>query len=214
MMKIAETSLASSPCALSQADPGYAGLERDTEAVSRWRKKERERLIAERLAIPVEKRLALGEKIAANVEREIGDIRGLTVSAYWPFRGEPDFRPLMAKIAARGGKTALPVCAKRAAPMIFRIWTEGEPLERGIWNIPVPAETAPTANPDIIIAPLVGFDGKNYRLGYGGGYFDRTLAAIPYKPKVIGVGYAGSRMSTIYPQPYDIPMNVIVTDEG
>ncbi len=211
---IADNPSASPPCALTDADPCYAGLECDPEAVFRWRKKERERLIAERLAIPVEKRLALGEKIAAHVEDAIGDVRGLTVSAYWPFRGEPDFRPLMAEIRERGGRTALPVCIRRAAPMTFRIWSHGEPLERGVWNIPVPAETAESVIPDIVIAPLVGFDGGNYRLGYGGGYFDRTLAALPQKPNVVGAGYAAALMPTIYPQPFDIPMDMIVTENG
>ncbi len=164
--------------------------------------------------IPAAKRQALGEKIAAHVEGAMGDVRGLTISAYWPFRGEPDFRSLMARVRERGGRTALPVCIKRAAPMSFRIWAQGDPLERGVWNIPIPAETAEIVIPDIVIAPLVGFDAEKYRLGYGGGYFDRTLAALAQKPKVIGAGYAAALMPTIYPQPYDIPMDVIVTERG
>lgn len=70
----------------------------------------------------------------------------------------------------------------------------------------------PSVLPHIVIAPVVGFDGANYRLGYGGGFFDRTLAAMQRRPLVIGVGYAGSRLRTIHPQPHDIPMDVIVTD--
>jgi 5,10-methenyltetrahydrofolate synthetase len=66
--------------------------------------------------------------------------------------------------------------------------------------------------PDIVIAPLVGFDAANYRLGYGGGFFDRTLATLPRRAFVIGVGYAASRVATIYPQPHDIAMDAIVTD--
>lgn len=204
----------SPPCSLHEADPAYAGLERDPQAVSRWRKGVRERLIAARLAMAADERLALGEKIAAHLERALGDVRGLTVSAYWPFRGEPDFRPLMARIVGHGGQTALPVVVTRAAPMIFRCWRAGDPLEKGIWNIPVPAETAETVIPDIVIAPLVGFDGGKYRLGYGGGYFDRTLASLKKKPRVIGAGYAMTAIPTIYPQEYDIPMDEIVTEAG
>lgn len=119
----------------------------------------------------------------------------------------------MARLAERGGRTALPVCVKRAAPMIFRAWAQGKPLERGVWNIPVPPETAETVIPDIVIAPVVGFDGENYRLGYGGGYFDRTLANLSAKPRVIGAGYACAKMPTIYPQSYDVPMDMIVTEQ-
>ncbi len=203
---------ASSPCSLRAADPVYAGLANDPEAVYRWRKQERERLISERLSIPVEERLKMGRAVARNLERAMGDVRGLTVSAYWPFRGETDLRPLMGKVAARGARTALPVCIKRAAPMIFRAWTQGDPLERGVWNIPVPTETADIVIPDIVISPVVGFDSANYRLGYGGGYFDRTLADLSVKPLVIGVGYACAKMPTICPQPHDIPMDMIVTE--
>ena len=205
---------ASPPCSLQEAAPSYAGLDRDPKAVSRWRKGERERLIAARLAMPAGERLARGEKIAAKLERILGDVRGLTVSAYWPFRGEPDFRPLMARIAERGGETALPAVVTRAAPMIFRRWSAGEPLEKGIWNIPVPAQTAGTVIPDIVIAPLVGFDSGKYRLGYGGGYFDRTLAGLASKPRVIGAGYAMTEIPTIYPQAWDIAMDEIVTETG
>jgi 5,10-methenyltetrahydrofolate synthetase len=102
---------------------------------------------------------------------------------------------------------------EKGRPLVFRVWRQGDKLERGVWNIPVPAEGEPVF-PDIVIAPLVGFDPSNYRLGYGGGFFDRTLAAMPKKPLVIGVGYMSSALPTIYPQPHDIPMDAIVTEKG
>jgi 5,10-methenyltetrahydrofolate synthetase len=86
-------------------------------------------------------------------------------------------------------------------------------MERGVWNILVPAR-GPAVLPDVVIAPLVGYDGQSYRLGYGGGFFDRTLASMPRKPLTIGIGYVESRLATIYPQPHDIPMDVIVTDDA
>ena len=86
-------------------------------------------------------------------------------------------------------------------------------MEPGFWNIPVPVGT-PEVTPDIVLAPVVGFDPACFRLGYGGGYFDRTLAALDPHPLAIGVGLAGSRIATIYPQPHDIPMAAIVTEEG
>jgi 5-formyltetrahydrofolate cyclo-ligase len=178
--------------------------------VARWRKAERERLIAARLAIPADARNAMSAEIAARLDAIIADVAGRTVSLYWPFRGEPDLRPWMASVVARGGTPALPVVIEKAHPLVFRAYRPGDRLEKGVWNIPVPAEGDPVV-PDIVIAPLVGVDPQNYRLGYGGGFFDRTLASLPKKPLVIGVGYAMQHIPTIHPQPHDIPMDRIVT---
>ena len=84
-------------------------------------------------------------------------------------------------------------------------------MERGFWNIPVPV-AGPEVAPDILLAPVVGFDDAGYRLGHGGGYFDRTLAAREPRPRAIGVGLASARLATIHPQPHDIPMQAIVTE--
>ena len=209
---------ASPACFLHEVDPAYSGLPGplDLQAwtdVNRWRKAERERLIAGRLAVPAEVRAGWGETIATGVLAEIGDVAGLVVSAYWPFRGEPDFRPFMEAVAACGGRTALPVVIEKGRPLEFHLWQSGEALARGVWNIPIPAEQRPCL-PDIVIAPVVGYDPACYRLGYGGGFFDRTLAAMPKKPRVIGIGYGMAKLSTIYPQMHDIPMDAIVTEAG
>ncbi len=148
--------------------------------------------------------------IAERIDALIGEPNGRVVSLYWPFRGEPDLRPWMASLAARGGVPALPVVVAKAQPLVFRAYRPGDPLEKGVWNIPVPAAGAPV-QPGVVIAPLVGVDPGNYRLGYGGGFFDRTLAAMPDKPLVIGVGYDLQRIATIHPQPHDIPMDQVVT---
>ncbi len=95
--------------------------------------------------------------------------------------------------------------------MAFRLWEPDTKMERGIWNIPVPA-AAPPITPDVVIAPLVGFDRGCYRLGYGGGYFDRTLAAFAVRPLTVGVGYSSSELTSIRPQTHDIPMHMIVTE--
>jgi 5,10-methenyltetrahydrofolate synthetase len=97
--------------------------------------------------------------------------------------------------------------------MIFRSWRQGEKLEHGIWNIPVPAEGA-VVTPTLLLVPLVGFDPAGYRLGYGGGYYDRTLAQCVPRALTIGIGYAMSRLATIHPQPHDIPMDRILTEDG
>lgn len=214
----APRSFASPACFLHEIDPVYAGLADSPDMtacadIKRWRTNERERLIAGRLAVPAEVRIAAGEVIAARVLAEIGDVEGRIVSAYWPFRGEPDLRPLMEEIAGLGGRTALPVVVEKGWPLEFHLWQAGQSLSRGVWGIPVPAEKRPCV-PDVVIAPVVGYDDACYRLGYGGGFFDRTLAAMQARPKVIGVGYSMAKLSTIHPQKHDIPMDLVVTEAG
>ncbi|KQV39945.1 MULTISPECIES: 5-formyltetrahydrofolate cyclo-ligase [unclassified Rhizobium] len=209
---------ASPACFMHEIDPAYAGLPGPLDLqtwkdVHRWRKAERERLIAERLAMPAALRLAGDEAIATRLLDEIGDVAGRIVSGYWPFRGEPDLRPLLQAICARGGRTALPVVVEKGRPLEFHLWQAGEPLARGVWNIPVPAVHRP-CRPAIVIAPVVGFDQAGYRLGYGGGFFDRTLAALRPCPFVIGVGWAAAKLATIYPQLHDIPMDMIILETG
>lgn len=206
---------ASPPCFMHELDPAYGmqSLAADAWAdVARWRKAERQQLIAKRLAVDIEERKINSERIASRLDVTIGKVSGRVVSTYWPFRGEPDLRNWAIKVIERGGRIALPVVIRKGWPLEFRAWRPGDPLERGVWNILVPSRGPPVL-PNIVVAPVVGFDGANYRLGYGGGFFDRTLAAMPKRPFVVGVGYTGSRIPTIYPQPHDIPMDVIVTDE-
>ncbi|ESZ30955.1 MULTISPECIES: 5-formyltetrahydrofolate cyclo-ligase [unclassified Mesorhizobium] len=201
----------SPPCFMHELDPEFRAPLTDWTDVRRWRKAERERLIAARLAVSADARVAMSRAIAEGLDAAIGDIAGRMVSLYWPFRGEPDLRPWMASINERGGRTALPIVIEKGQPLIFRAYVPGDRLEKGIWNIPIPAEGEPVL-PDIVISPIVGIDPRNYRLGYGGGFFDRTLAAMPFKPLVIGVGYELQRIPTIYPQPHDIPMDQLVTE--
>lgn len=183
----------------------------DASEVKLWRRAERERLIAERLGISANARREHAERIAANLDDLLHPLAGRTVSTYWPLHGEPDLRPWMERVIARGGRCALPVVVVKNAPLIFRAWTPRAKMEKGFWNIPVPAD-GPELAPDIIIAPVVGFDSQCYRLGYGGGYFDRTLAALKTSRRVIGVGYAGARIATVHPLSHDIPMDAIATD--
>jgi 5,10-methenyltetrahydrofolate synthetase len=177
--------------------------------VKAWRKGERERLIAARLAIPAERRAAMAADISRQLDSLLGEAKGRTISLYWPFRGEPDLRPWMAALNARGATTALPVVVAPGRPLVFRSYAPGDALEKGVWNIPVPRD-GPEVLPDIVIAPVVGVDGSSYRLGYGGGFFDRTLAAMSRKPLAIGIGYETQRIETIHPQWHDIPMDAVV----
>jgi 5-formyltetrahydrofolate cyclo-ligase len=202
----------SPPCFLHELDPAVSGIvDKETARdVARWRKAERARLLALRQALPVASRAPADAAIAADLTRRLTDIAGRTVALYWPFRGEPDLRGWAAGLRGKGARTCLPVVVAKAAPLIFRDWTGAGKLERGVWNIPIPPATAAEVIPDIVISPVVGFDRGNYRLGYGGGFYDRTLAglvAAGYRPRVIGVGYTFQRIATIFPQPYDVALD-------
>ena len=205
---------ASPPCFMREVDPAYFGLAPPpppAQGVTAWRKVQRQRLLAERLALSASFRADAAARIARALDTLIGDPDGRVVSAYWPFRGEPDLRPWLAALQVRGARTALPVVVASRAPLIFRNWRPGDRLARGVWNIPIPAD-GELVVPDIVIAPLVGFDPGFYRLGYGGGFFDRTLAQLPSSAIAIGVGYEQVAMASIMPQPHDIPMHHIVTE--
>ena len=178
-----------------------------------WRKAERARLIAAREALDPAQRAGDTTVIARELEALVAAVAGALVSVYWPIRAEPDLRGWMRARCAAGGRVALPVAVALGQPMQFREWRPDAPMTRGLWQIPIPAE-GPEVQPDVVIAPLVGYDPQCYRLGYGGGFFDRTLAQLiarGARPRVIGVGFASQALPTIHPQPHDIPMDSILT---
>ncbi|MBI1417967.1 MAG: 5-formyltetrahydrofolate cyclo-ligase [Limimaricola sp.] len=211
-------SFASPPCFLHELDAEADGLPAASDPVqardvARWRKAERERLLSERAALPVATREAAARAIAAHLDALLGDVTGKTISAYWPIKSELDLRPWLMSLNERGATACLPLVVEKSAPLRFRAWGAGTPMERGIWNIAVPA-SGDWLVPDILIAPVVGHDAGLYRLGYGGGYFDRTLAAIGASATAIGIGLASSRVATIFPQSHDVAMRAIVTEDG
>lgn len=179
------------------------------DEIRRWRKAERARLIAERMALRGEAR-ARHDVAIANALRDLLSPT-MVIGFYWPIRGEYDARKLVAAFLDQGARAAMPVVVQKGAPLVFRNWHPGVRMESGFWDIPVPAEGEPVV-PTTLLVPLVGFDEMGYRLGYGGGYYDRTLASFPAKSLAIGVGYELARLETIYPQPHDIPMSAIVTE--
>ncbi|WP_374642465.1 5-formyltetrahydrofolate cyclo-ligase [Tabrizicola sp.] len=213
---------ASPPCMAAKVDPTYFDpLAVDPEQardVARWRKAERARLRAERDALPVAARQEIGTAIAAHLLRflhgHFGEMRGRVFSGYWPIKGEPDLRPLLAELHEAGALVALPLVEVKASPLVFRRWTPDTRMVRGDWNIPVPPPDAPVVTPEISLAPVVGWTGDCYRLGYGGGYFDRTLASLSPRPFTIGIGFQSARLATIYPQPHDIRLDAILTEAG
>jgi 5-formyltetrahydrofolate cyclo-ligase len=184
----------------------------DPDTVKHWRRGERERLIALRQGLPAADRRRWGERIDAELRSLVAERPGI-LGVYWPFRAEFDPRKLIDWAVAAGRTVALPVVVDKKGPLEYRAWRPGEPLVDGVWNIPVPEKRA-LVTPAIVLAPLVGFDPACYRLGYGGGYFDRTLAALSPRPLAIGIGFEIQLLETIHPQPFDVPMDLIVTETG
>jgi 5-formyltetrahydrofolate cyclo-ligase len=178
-----------------------------------WRRSERQRLLALRTGTAPAERRDWGQKIEAMLHAVLYEQPGITLGVYWPFQAEFDPSPLIDWLIAAGSAVALPVVVDKKGPLEYRVWRPGEKLVDGVWNIPVP-ERRQIVIPQAVLAPLVGFDRGCYRLGYGGGYFDRTLAALAPRPWAIGVGFELSRLETIYPQSFDIPMDLIVTEAG
>lgn len=186
---------------------------RERAEIMAWRRETRRRLIESRLALPVaerERRASLALAVLADAV----DLTGFSVlGLYWPFRGEIDPRPLARAVIAGGTRVGLPVVVAKNAPVEFREWTPEAPMTRGVWNIPIP-EGTPLVHPACLIVPLVGFDAQGFRLGYGGGYYDRTLAARRPRPWAIGLGLDLGRLDTIHPLDHDVPMDGIVTESG
>jgi 5-formyltetrahydrofolate cyclo-ligase len=176
-----------------------------------WRRSERQRLLALRTATPPVERRLWGAEIEAKLRTLLLERPVMTLGVYWPFQAEFDPRALIDWVIAQGFSVALPAVVDKKGPLEYRAWRPGEALVDGVWNIPIP-EVREVVVPQAVLAPLVGFDRQCYRLGYGGGYFDRTLAALSPRPLAIGVGFEMSQIETIFPLPFDIPMDVIVTE--
>jgi 5,10-methenyltetrahydrofolate synthetase len=178
-----------------------------------WRRSERERLIGARERLDAETRERFRRRIDGHLTRSFPGLAAATIAFCWPIRGEYDARPLAAALRARGAVTALPVVVAPGQPLIFREWHDGVALTSGPLGIPSPTGSTPV-NPTVVLVPLNGWDGSGYRLGYGAGYFDRTLASAPRPLVAIGVGYELAKMESIRPQPWDVPMDWIVTERG
>ena len=136
------------------------------------------------------------------------------VSGFIPYKSEISTVPLMNALRRQGWQTCLPVVVGAEQPLVFRSWTPGEPLVPGVWEIPVPVETAPEVLPDVLLVPMLAFDRAGYRLGYGGGFYDRTLEKLRARKKVVAIGVAyGAQMVDEVPRgPYDAPLDYVMTE--
>ena len=188
----------------------------DAPELKAWRTAERERLVAARRALDPATLQRHRAAIDAHLECAFPGLAARIVAFCWPIRNEYDARHLATTLRGRGALTALPVVVAPRAPLEFRLWQPGDALASGPLGIPYPA-AGDAVLPEVALVPMNGFDAQGYRLGYGGGFFDRTLGALAAqgtKPVAIGVAYEAARLETIHQQDYDVPMDYVVTERG
>ncbi|NDH51557.1 MAG: 5-formyltetrahydrofolate cyclo-ligase [Betaproteobacteria bacterium] len=183
------------------------------DAVGTWRRAQRSALGAQRMAAPADQRRGWSRTITTLLQQAFPMLGQSSIGFYWPFRGEFDPRFAIFGWRRLGAQAALPVVVRKDAALEFRAWWPGVATARGVYDLPIPQDTA-VVRPDALLIPPLGFDAQGFRLGYGGGYFDRTLAAMQPQPLKIGVAFELSRMPTIRPQAHDIAMDFIVTEAG
>ncbi|HAT31804.1 MAG TPA: 5-formyltetrahydrofolate cyclo-ligase [Janthinobacterium sp.] len=172
----------------------------------------RKRLLNARLAIGDDSRALWNGEICARALAWCA-VREVTVlGVYWPLRGEPDLRPAYTELAARGVRLALPVVLEKDAPLAFADWIPGEAMVRDGMGVAVPSRLRIVARPPALLVPCLGFNGERLRLGYGGGFYDRTLAPAP-RPATLGVAYACLALD-FAGDAHDIALDNIVTEAG
>lgn len=138
------------------------------------------------------------------------------VAGYWPLPEEIDVRPLMTNLHLSGHVLVLPVVVGRGQPLIFRRWRPSLALDAGVYGISVPSAEAPEATPGVLLVPLLAFDGEGRRLGYGAGYYDRTLATLRRAGDILAIGaaYAAQRVDSLPEEASDQRLDWVVTEEG
>ncbi|HVY52106.1 MAG TPA: 5-formyltetrahydrofolate cyclo-ligase [Devosia sp.] len=136
------------------------------------------------------------------------------VAGYWRIKDEMDCQPILIRLMDTFQPVCLPVVLGEDQPLALRLWEQGAPLYEAGFGTLAPSELAPQVEPDVIIMPLLGFDGRGTRLGYGGGYYDRTLERLSKKPRLVGIAFAAQELDAIPHEPHDFPLDVIVTEQG
>ena len=170
----------------------------------------RQALIAKRAAIDPDLRAQWNDRLAAGLLAWWEAHPVSVLGVYWPMRGEPDLHAAYASLTARGVQLALPVVVQKDAPLAFARWAPGDAVVKGSYGVLVPAAFH-FVEPAALLIPCVGFNERRYRLGYGGGFYDRTLARLP-RPQAIGIAY--SCLLTEFPTgPHDVALDVVITEQ-
>jgi len=171
-------------------------------------------LASRRLAIDTARRSAAGQAVADRFLDDVAPPPGAVISGFWPSKGEIDVLPLLGALVERGHECALPVVVARGQPLRFRAWRPETELIDGVFGIPVPPPDAATVTPDLLLVPLLAFDRAGYRLGWGGGFYDRTLEALRSARPVVAVGVAFSdqEVDAVPYDSHDHPLDWVVTE--
>jgi 5-formyltetrahydrofolate cyclo-ligase len=175
------------------------------------RKLQRERLLASRAAMT--ERDVHEQALRRNVAEWLTHADPRALAFYWPIRAEPDLREVVADWLEAGTHRVAALPAVSGQLLGFRAWTRQAPMRAAEFSIPVPAHGRPV-QPDALLIPCVGFDAQRHRLGYGGGYYDRTLAQTVPWPLCVGIAFECGRLGSIDPQPHDMQLDVVITDAG
>jgi 5-formyltetrahydrofolate cyclo-ligase len=175
----------------------------------------RREALARRGAVAPGARVAFSRRLANEGLRLARLWRPRAVSAFHTLRDEPDTLQLLSALAAEGFATALPVVVGRESPLTFRLWRPGDPTRLGAMSIAEPLEEAPAVDPDLLFVPLACFDRRGHRIGYGAGYYDRTLAGLrAIKPiHAVGVAYGVCEVAAVPYEAHDQSLDAIVTDQ-
>lgn len=138
------------------------------------------------------------------------------ISGFYPTRDEIDCLPLLATLQGEGHTLALPVIKAKGEPLLFRKWQSGAPVEPGTFKVPVPPPSCEEVEPDIFLVPLLAYDRSGYRLGYGGGFYDRTLAKARTKRSImtIGLAYDTQEVPNVPRETYDERLDWVLTPSG
>jgi len=180
-------------------------------AIMAWRREQRAALIGARQSMSTAAHRDASHTIGERLRTLIDAVHPPVLAGYWPIRREFNPLPLLRDCVANGVQVALPVIRVKNEPLEFRLWTPGAPMKVGIYDIPYPNEGSVT-RPDALLIPMVGFDAVGYRLGYGGGYYDRTVASLLPRPCLIGIAFELARIDSIRPLAHDIRMDHVVTE--
>jgi 5-formyltetrahydrofolate cyclo-ligase len=173
----------------------------------------RRQALARRDALPAAERQQAAETIAARAFA-VAVAPGTIVAGFMPMKSEINPLPLLRALAGAGARLALPVVAGQGKPLIMRAWAFGEPLAAGVWGIREPEPAAPEVAPDILIVPLLAFDRAGQRVGYGAGYYDRTIAALRARQPVLAIGlaFAAQEIAAVPATPHDAPLDLVLTE--
>jgi 5-formyltetrahydrofolate cyclo-ligase len=170
---------------------------------------------SKRAAMHSEQREEASRSVAAHFLVGVRLAPGDVVAGYWPIREELDCKPILTRLMDSGQPVCLPVVVGDGQPLALRLWRDGEALYPAGLGTLAPEEGAPLVEPDVVLMPLLGFDRSGTRLGYGGGYYDRTLAALGKRPLLVGLAFAGQALDIVIPrEPHDVPLDLVVTEDG